>query len=347
MTRVVGPRAVLAVVLSLGLVVGGCGGGPAPGPAPGPRVDWHPAPVADGNAFRAFTPDSWWNTPLPADAPSNPASAAILQYMSTADESGNGCLRLAGAAKNSWGQPVYWAQPGDPQYRVTVTNGRPRPELRELRIPRGAQSAPNNDNSMTVFDVDRGYTVALTDAEYDKGANTWTASGATVTYLDSNGLDVRTREASDPRNTGSHRGNNAAVMMARLDEVQAGAIRHVLKVASGPQVSFRSVFPMVGSDGSSDDPAAPPQGLRFRIKASVDLDQLGLDPQARVIAEALQRYGFYIGDSSGVTALKLEDTRTEGRGQKWTTSPTALCALPFDARYWDVLPEGYRPSSAG
>jgi hypothetical protein len=132
-------------------------------------------------------------------------------------------------------------------------------------------------------------------------------------------------------------------MMARFDEVSAGAIPHVLKVASGPPVSTRSVFPMVGSDGSSDDPAAPPQGLRFRIKPSVDLSRLGLEPQALVIATALQRYGFYIGDSSGTTALKLEDTRTEGRGQLWKISSKALCGLPLTPEYWDVLPEGYQP----
>jgi hypothetical protein len=238
---------------------------------------------------------------------------------------------------------VYWAQPGDPEYRVTLKNGDGPPELRHLRVPERARSANNNDGSMSVFDVDRGYVVAFTDAAYDDRSGTWTASGASVSYLASNGLDVRTGEASDPRNLGSHRGNNGAVMMARLDEVAAGAIDHVLKVASGPEVSAKHVFPMVGSDGGSRDPSAPPQGLRFRIRPSIDLDALGLDPQALVIAKALQKYGFYIGDSSGVTALKVEDTRTEGRGQLWQTAATALCSLPLTPQFWDVLPDGYRP----
>jgi hypothetical protein len=99
----------------------------------------------------------------------------------------------------------------------------------------------------------------------------------------------------------------------------------------------------VGSDGDSRDPAAPPQGLRFRIKPSVDLDSLGLPRQALVIARALQEYGFYIGDSGGVTALKLEDTRLEGRGELWSLAPDALCGLPLSPQYWDVLPGGYRP----
>jgi hypothetical protein len=305
--------------------------------------DLNPPAVVDGHPLRAFSTNSWWNTQLPADAPSNPRADAILQYMRTADEAGDGCLRLAGAEGNSWGQPVYWAKPGDPTYDIRVQSPVNPPELRDLRIPRSADAADNNDGSMTIFDVDRGYTVAFTNAEYDHGSDTWSAAGATVTYLDSNGLDSRTGQSSDPRNVGSHRGNNGADMMARIDEVTAGYIGHVLKVASGPEVSKRHVFPMVGSDGKSRDPAAPPQGLRFRIKPSVDVASLGLGPQAQVIAKALQDFGFYIGDSSGVTALKLEDTRTEGRGQLWHIPATALCGLPFSGDFWEVLPEGYQP----
>ena len=328
-----------AAVLTLCLIASGC----VQKAEKVPERPWHPAPVVQGTPFRAFTPNSWWNTPVPDDAPGNSKASAILRYMSTAPESGEGCVHLAGAGGSQWGQPVYWAKAGDPSYRVAVGKADPPPELQDLRIPKGAMAAQNNDGSMTVFDVERGYVVALTDAGYDADSRTWRASGATVTYLDSNGLDVRTGQSSDERNKGSHRGNNAAVMMARYDEVTAGRIEHVLKVASGPDVSFRSVFPMVGSDGSSSDPSAPPQGLRFRIKPSVDLDSLDLPKQALVIARALQQYGFYIGDSGGVTALKLEDTRLEGRGELWNLSPDALCGLPLSPKYWDVLPGGYRP----
>lgn len=328
------------VVLVLSLVLSGC----VEQPTEVPHGNWNPAPVVEGAPLRAFTPESWWNTPVPDDAPSNPRAEDILRYMRTAEESAEGCVRLAGAQGGQWGQPVYWAKPGDPSYRVAVGKDDPPPELQDLRIPDGALAADNNDGSMTLFDVDRGYVVALTDAGYDADSGSWRASGATVTYLASNGLDARTGQSSDERNRGSHRGNNAAVMMARFDEVEAGRIDHVLKVASGPDPSFRAVFPMVGSDGDSTDPAAPPQGLRFRIKPSVDLESLGLPRQALVIARALQEYGFYIGDSGGVTALKLEDTRIEGRGDLWDLTPEALCGLPLSPRYWDVLPDGYRPA---
>jgi hypothetical protein len=344
----------VASVLTLSFATTGCTVERASGQdrSPGTAQE-DAAEPAEGTApereapYRAFPADSWWNTAVPEDAPDHPRSTEILRYMQRGKESNDGCVRLAGAGQDSWGQPVYWASPDDPEYDVAY--GRPDrpPELRNLRIPRGAAAAENNDGSMTVFDLDRGIVVAFTEAHYDAAADAWSARGATVTYLDSNGLHAETGESDEPRNSGSHRGNNPAVMMVRLDEVEHGRIPHVLKVASGPEASHEGVFPMTGSDGESDRAVAPPQGLRLRIKPGIDVTQLGLDPQALVIARAMQEYGVYIGDSGGTTALKLEDTRVEGRGQLWEIEPTALCALPLSPQVWDVLPEGYVPPQPG
>jgi hypothetical protein len=302
---------------------------------------------ADHSSVRMIAPGSWWNTPVPAAAPESPDAGQILQYMSTAAQSAGGYLHLAGAGNSPWGQPFYWAGSGDPTYRVRATRFALPPELASLRIPSGARPADTSDGAITVVDQQRGYVVSLWHAAYDAGAHTWSAGGAQVSYLDSNGLDARTHKSDDPHNRGSLRGNNGAVSAVRLDEVQAGSIDHVLKIALGPEASQRSVFPMVGSDGSSNDPFAPPTGLRLRIKPSVDLTALNLTPDALVIARAIQRYGVYIGDNSGTTSLKLENTRVEGRGQLWTLPGSALHSLPFTTSFWDVLPEGYDPSGTG
>jgi hypothetical protein len=340
---------VLAVVLVLVIVrpfSGGDARPPTPSVSPPSRLQGAPLD-ARGRPYRPFRDRSWWNTPVPANAPSDPAAAQILNYLSTAPESGNGCLSLAGAQQNKWGQPAYWAQRGDPQYDVQgLPAGAPH-ELRHLRIPKGAQGADNSDGTMSVYDVARDYVVLMTDAHYDAATDTWSASGATVTYLDSNGLLDTAGPAGDPRNQGTHRGNNGATSYVRYDMVKAGDVRNVLKIASGPALADRWVFPMTGSDGTVTDPSvgAPPEGLRLRLKPSIDLKRLGLHPQALVIAKALQKYGVYLGDSGGTTALKLEDTRAEGRGQLWTVTADDLCSLPFTPQFWDVLPEGYDPSA--
>ncbi len=306
------------------------------------------APSAD-RVRRAFSADSWWNTPLPDRTPVHPHEEAILEYLRTGPDSGDGCLMLAGTGQNPWGIPKYWAAPSDPEYDVRSSEHELPPELTELRIPVGAHPAANSDGNMTVYDLEKGYVVAMTHAEYDGANDEWSASGATVTYLDSNGLHVNTGRADDARNTGSHRGNNGATMAVSWDQVQNGAVRHILKIAAGPPVANKHIFPMVGSDGDKGElgPAIPPQGTRLRIKASVDLRRLGLDPDALVIARALQRYGVYIGDSGGQTSLKLEDTKTEGRGQLWSLEPDALCGLRFEPRFWDVVAESYDPTRPG
>jgi hypothetical protein len=45
----------------------------------------------------------------------------------------------------------------------------------------------------------------------------------------------------------------------------------------------------------SQDPDAPPMGAWLRLRAEADLSALG--PQARVIAEGLQRYGMILSDT--------------------------------------------------
>jgi hypothetical protein len=350
-------RPLIGVLVAVALLVGvflvvvrpfGGGGGHPVRPHTTAPSRWREAPLdAQGRPLRPFLDRSWWNSPVPANAPLDPDGTQVLDYLSSAPESGHGCLRLAGAQQNKWGQPAYWAHPGDPEYDVRgLPDGAP-PEMRHLRIPTGARSADNSDGTMTVYDVRRGYVALLTDAHYRPATNTWSASGGTVTFLDSNGLLAATGRSDDPRNVGTHRGNNGATSYVRFDMVQDGDVRNVLKIASGPELSDRFVFPMTGSDGDVTDPSvgAPPEGLRLRIKPSIDLKSLGLHPQALVIAEALQRYGLYLGDSGGTTALKLEDTKAEGRGQLWTVTAEDLCTLPFTPQYWDVLQEGYDPSA--
>jgi hypothetical protein len=350
--RLVGILAALAVAVAVAvfLVVlrpfdGGQKRPPAP-PTTSPPV-LHEAPLdARGRPYRPFHDRSWWNSPVPVNAPHNPDETQILTYLSTAPESGHGCLRLAGAQHSRWGQPAYWSQRSDPEYDVHGLPVGAPVELRHVRIPPGARSADNSDGTMSIYDVTRGYVALLTDAHYDAGTDTWSASGGTVTYLDSNGLSAATGRSDDPRNIGTHRGNNGATSYVRYDMVKAGAIRNVLKIAVGPELENRWAFPMTGSDGDVTNPSvgAPPEGLRMRIKPSIDLHRVGLHPQALEIALALQKYGIYLGDSGGTTALKLEDTRTEGRGQLWTVTADDLCMLPFTSEFWDVLPEGYDPS---
>ena len=301
-----------------------------------------PAPLPDGPAlspFRAFNDSSPWNRRLPADAPVHASSAQILSNVK-ANNVNEGCVLLSGTGSNEWGTPIYWADGDDPTYRIVQTRYYLPPEFASLRIPRGAKPMAADDREMTVYDLERGYVAWLYEAVHDATTDTWTASGGSIAYLGSNGVVGKLPGSDEPRNTGSHRGLNGAVVAARYDEVQAGVIEHALRIGVRG-ASTQHLWPMSGSDGRSTDPYAPKQGARFRIKPGVDLSRYGLDPKALVLARALQQYGAIVGDSTGAPVeLKLEDTVQQGRGQLWTLPQNALCSIPIED--FEVLSESFR-----
>jgi hypothetical protein len=299
-------------------------------------------PTSPTPPYRAFSDASYWNTPLPAAAPVDPDSEGIIDFLE--QHSRYNYVRLAGTdSSGRWGNPIYWSGQDDPVYDVVNTcRYQQPPEFSNVRIPVGARPDPTSDSAMSIYNVERGIVYAMHKSSYDAEHDAWSACGGTVYYLRSNGLHGKLRRSNEPRNTG-HRGVPPPTYAVRFDEVEWGSIDHVLKIAVSA-ASSDHVFPMVGSDGVSADPSAPPEGARLRIKRSVDLETLDLSPPALVIAQTLQRYGAVIGDrTSGKVNLKVENTVAEGRGQLWdgVLSAHSLSAIPLDD--YEVVRLGYRP----
>lgn len=279
--------------------------------------------------LRAFTDASVWNLPADELQP-HPRSDEIIRFLRD-NNSDEGCIKLAGA-DDGWGMPIYWVAEDDPVHEVTSSRYDLPAEFARLRIPGDARPSRNADAEMVLIDLHAGYVVSLSKARYDPAEDRWSAGGGSVAYLASNGLDARVAGSDDRRNAGSHRGLNGAVMAVRLDEIEVGSVDHVLKVAVAKSARRMWVPPMTGTDGRSKSDDAPPQGTRIRLRPDLDLDEFELHPQARVIAEALQRYGAIIGDSSGGgIALKLEEPTGSAAGVSWEIGEDALCGIPITA----------------
>jgi hypothetical protein len=82
--------------------------------------------------------------------------------------------------------------------------------------------------------------------------------------------------------------------LARYDEVAAGSIDHALRFTA-PCTARAYVYPARHDAPSCGAGSFPPMGLRVRLKAGVDIS--GLPYQARVVAEALKRYGMLLADN--------------------------------------------------
>lgn len=269
----------------------------------------------EGSPYRAFSESSYWNSPLPADAPVDPRSDGFIDHLQ--ENIVGDFVMLSGATEEGlWSPSVYSAEPSHPEYEVIATEYDLPPEFASLRIPPGAEPGPSTDHEMIVYDLDRGYVAGLWLAEYDPGRDTWSAGGGDIYYLASNGLSGKLPQSDDQRNQG-HRGVPPPTFTIRWDEIEAGQIAHVLKAAI-PDPGEGFVFPMTGSDGDSNDPDAPPEGARFRLKPSIDLDSMDLTPAQYAIAKAAQDYGFIVGDVSGApVSVSVENVIAEGRGWLW------------------------------
>jgi hypothetical protein len=197
----------------------------------------------------------------------------------------------------------------------------------KVRIPREAEPAPNSDAELTVFDLEMGWVIKLTKASFD---GTWHGRARDWYSLGSNGLEGRLPESDEKRNTG-HRGYPPPLHGVRWDEIEAGAIRHTLKV-SLDKTGESHVYPGTGHE--SHRGGIIPEGAIFRIKPAVDLRARGLSGAALVIAKAMQDYGVVIGDTGGVPmSLKLEALETEKRKERWSQqglTKDSLSAIRFD-----------------
>jgi hypothetical protein len=82
--------------------------------------------------------------------------------------------------------------------------------------------------------------------------------------------------------------------LARYDEVAAGSIDHALRFTV--QRTRRAyVYPARHYASSLTDSNLPPMGLRLRLKASFDTSTF--PPQARIVLDALKKYGMVVADN--------------------------------------------------
>lgn len=82
--------------------------------------------------------------------------------------------------------------------------------------------------------------------------------------------------------------------LVRYDELASGHIDHALRITA-PHTRNAYLWPARHAASSSTDASLPPMGLRLRLKANVDIS--GLPQQARIVAEAMRKYGVILADN--------------------------------------------------
>ncbi|MEU5527774.1 hypothetical protein ABZ744_12620 [Micromonospora chersina] len=258
--------------------------GPSPVPAARAGLGGRPSPSA--RPCTVFPADNVWHADV-SRLPVHPRSAAMIGAI------GGAATVHADFGSGRWegapiGIPVTVVPAG--QRRVPVTFGYagesdpgPYPVPPDAAVEGGPDGT--GDRHVIVWDRAACRAYELFDA-HRSGAG-WRAGSGAVFDLRSNRLRRAGWTSADAA------GLSILAGLVRYDEVAAGRIDHAIRVTV-PRTRTGWTWPATHSASSATDPALPQLGQRLRLKRSVDLSRL--PRQARIVAEAMQRYGLLVAD---------------------------------------------------
>jgi hypothetical protein len=146
----------------------------------------------------------------------------------------------------------------------------------------------DGDRHVIVVDKTACKLYELFDAHPLDAGRSWRAGSGATWDLSSNRLRPKTWTSADAA------GLPILPGLARYDEVKTGAILHALRFTA-PRTRTAFIWPARHQAGSSSSPDLPPMGLRVRLKQHVSLR--GLPQQARIVAQAMKRYGLMLADN--------------------------------------------------
>ena len=279
-----------------------------------------------GDGFRFFSAESPWNTAIADDAPLHPGSAEMVRANFNQDP-GIYVNRV------SWSVPVYLVDGSTPTQDVRCVYGKahgtrptfedPRDPsrewivhtdygvlMRDVPIPPDAvpdsaialRPEKNADAHLCLVDLERGLEWDFCWMALTEGGE-WLAGQGVMFDIRSSGVLANFQ--------GSARGSGFPLTAGLIfkDEVERGRIDHALALALHP-AGYGHVWPPASCSDGRRKPGAGewglPEGARVQLDPGLDLDSVGLEPPARAIAEAMQRYGMYVCDNSGSINLYAE-----------------------------------------
>jgi hypothetical protein len=242
---------------------------------PGPNVAGCPV----------FPADNPWNTRVDA-LPLHPRSASIIAHIQA---NGSDNLHADFGENPSYGIPYVVVPPDQPLVPITYDafgdESDPGPFPIPLDAPVEGGGAGGDRHVLTV----RAGTCELFELFVGRRSGSgWVAASGARFDLRSNALRPLGWTSADAAGLPIFPG------LVRYEEVAQGHIDHAIRVTfSVTQRGF--ILPATHFASPNTNPDAPPMGLRLRMAASYDIS--GLSGQARVIAEAMKRYGLIVADN--------------------------------------------------
>lgn len=294
-----------------------------------------PAQAAEGDG-RFFAPDSFWNAPLADDADLDPRSDDLVREMRRITD------KLAAAHDGPW---IASRQYSTPVYTVPRSQKRVfvKLDFNELSnmqgsfsrvpLPKSARPADGLDQHLTVWQPSTDTLWEFWKLQKRKGR--WHAlwGGGMKNVSQSPGYFSEDSWPGAKPWWGATASSLPLVGgMITLDELRAGHIDHGLSFALPAIRKGYYAKPAQRTDGRDPRKQAIPMGARFRLDPRLDIAALNLPPATRMIAEAVQRYGMIVRDTSSTFQWYAEDFNPSGRNPF-----PALFGADYPNNHWRQL----------
>ena len=281
--RFFSPRRVLALaVVAIGLLA-----------APSAQASSY-TPIRGTNFF---TPKGVWNKPLAANAPLASNSATLSDTLNWEVGAYGPWINTS-----SYSTGVYTVPANQPNVVVILDQINPQlaADFLQVPLPPDAHPAAGTDGHLVVWQPSTQTMWEFWQLHKDDSGNWHTSYGGKMTSVSSN-------PGYFQRNGATATGLPLVGGLITLQEEVDGVINHALQLAIPHAKAGTWVFPAQRGDGDATATNAIPEGTRFRLPASLNIDALKLPRQTAMMAKAAQRYGMIVNDQSGAVSFRAED----------------------------------------
>ena len=228
--------------------------------------------------FRFFAPTSFWNEPVPADAPLDPNSAAIVSAfdgdIAVADDAKEGVPAINTTA---WSVPIYTVPSTQATVKVTqVYGGMVSAALQSawdaVPLPAEAKPAAGTDKDLVVWQPSTDKLWEFWGLEKTEAG--WQARWGGAMNSASSDPGVYGPEAwpGAQANWGvSASSLSIAGGLITLEDLELGQINHALAIAIPNTRAGDYTSPAQRTDGYSTAPLSLPEGAHLRLDPNLDL----------------------------------------------------------------------------
>jgi hypothetical protein len=282
-----------------------------------------PAASLAADAPQFFSPTGVWNAPLAGNAALASNSSSLVGSLNSAVKTYGTWINT-----NVSSTPIYTVPTGQPTVRVTVTTNPTfastqalQRDLAAVPLPAGALPGAGADASLVISQPSTNTMWEFWQLKRtDSG---WTTSwGGKMT-------SVSTNTGIFPAPYGATATSLPTVGgLMLMNELAAGSINHAVSFAMPYPAAGKYVYPAQRTDGNGPATSVP-EGTRFRLPASLNIDAMKIPPFVAMLAKAVQRYGMILNNRGDDVAFFAED-------------PTPLVASgginPYPDLFWWLYP---------